>query len=48
MRMQQTPLVQQLGDKLVVVPIKTDLGEDKEAFDRAVMLYVAENNRQKK
>jgi tetraacyldisaccharide 4'-kinase len=47
MRMQQTSLVQQLGEKLIVVPIKTDFGEDKETFDRAVMLYVAENNRQK-
>lgn len=47
MRMQQTSLVQQLGKKLIVVPIKTDFGEDKETFDRAVMLYVAENNRQK-
>ena len=45
MRMQQTQLVELLGEKLVVQPIMTDLGEDKEAFDRALLLYVAENNR---
>ena len=47
MRMQQTSLVEQLGDKLIVVPIRTNLGVDKDNFDRAVMLYVAENNRKK-
>jgi tetraacyldisaccharide-1-P 4'-kinase len=45
MRMKQTSLVDELGDKLIVLPMRTNLGEDKEAFDRAVMLYVAENNR---
>lgn len=45
MRMLQTPLVEELGDKLKVVGMQTDLGADKEAFDRAVLLYVRENNR---
>jgi tetraacyldisaccharide 4'-kinase len=45
MRMLQTPLVEQLGDKLKLISIKTDLGIDKDTFDRGVMLYVAENNR---
>lgn len=45
MRMQQTPLVEALGDKLHVLPIQTDLGIDKEAFDRQILLYVSENNR---
>ena len=47
MRMKQTTLVDDLGDKLLVLRMQTDLGEDKETFDRAVMLYVAENNRVK-
>jgi tetraacyldisaccharide 4'-kinase len=47
MRMKQTILVDELGDKLVVLRMQTDLGEDKELFDRAIMLYVAENNRVK-
>jgi tetraacyldisaccharide 4'-kinase len=45
MRMMQTPLVEQLGEKLIVLPIQTDFGIDKDAFERAVLLYVAENNR---
>lgn len=44
-RMQLTPLVETLGDKLIVVAMKTDLGGDKESFDRSVLLYVDENNR---
>jgi tetraacyldisaccharide-1-P 4'-kinase len=42
MRLQQTPLVEQLGEKLIVLPMQTDLGIDKETFDRAVLLYVDE------
>jgi tetraacyldisaccharide 4'-kinase len=45
MRLLQTPIVEQLGDKLVIQGIQTDLGADKEAFDRAILLYVRENNR---
>lgn len=45
MRMQQTSLIEQLGNKLFVQSIQVDLGADKEAFDRAFMLYVSENNR---
>lgn len=45
MRMQHTPLVEALADKLKVIPIQTDLGIDKEAFDRQILLYVSENNR---
>ena len=43
--MQQTPLIEALGDKLYVLPIQTTLGIDKEAFDRQILLYVSENNR---
>ena len=42
MRLQQTPLVEQLGDKLMVLSMQTDMGIDKETFDRAVLLYVDE------
>jgi hypothetical protein len=45
MRLLQTPLVEQLGDKLHVISIQTNLGIDKEAFDRQILLYVSENNR---
>lgn len=45
MRMQQTPLVEALGEKLQVLPIHTTFCIDKEAFDRQVLLYVKENNR---
>ena len=45
MRLLQTPLVEQLGNKLQVLAIQTDLGIDKEAFDRQILLYVSENNR---
>ena len=45
MRLQQTPLVKQLGDKLYVQSIQTDFGIDKEAFDRAILLYISENIR---
>ena len=44
-RMQQTPLVEQLGGKLQVLPIHIDLGGDKAAFDREILLSVAETNR---
>lgn len=47
MRMRQTILVEELGEKLIVIPIKTNLGSDQETFDRSVMLYVAENNRKR-
>ena len=46
MRMLQTPLVEALGDKLIILPMQTDLGVDKEVFDRAVSLYVDEAVRQ--
>ena len=45
MRMQQTHLQGALADKLNVLPIHTDFGIDKEAFDRQILLYVRENNR---
>ena len=45
MRMKQTSIVEALGEKLHVLPIQTDLGIDKEAFDRQILLYVSENNR---
>ena len=45
MRMQQTPLINALEDKLHVLAIQTNLGIDKEAFDRQILLYVSENNR---
>lgn len=44
-RMQQTPLPERLGDKLQVLPIHIDLGGDKAAFDREILMYVAENSR---
>lgn len=45
MRLQQTPLIEELGDKLLVQSIQTDFGLDKEVFDRAILLYVSEHNR---
>ena len=45
MRLQQTSLVEELGEKLLVQSIQTDFGLDKETFDRAILLYVSENNR---
>ena len=45
MRMMQTPLIEHLADKLIVLPMQIDLGVDKETFDRAVLLYVDENIR---
>ena len=45
MRMQQTPIVEALAGKLQTLPIQTDFGIDKEAFDRQILLYVRENNR---
>ena len=45
MRLQQTSLVEQLGTKLYIQSIQTDFGIDKEAFDRAILLYNSENNR---
>ena len=47
MRMQQTPLVEALGRKLQVQSIQTDLGIDKAAFDRQILLYVSESNRKR-
>lgn len=47
MRMQHTILVEALADKLFVLPIQTDLGVDKSAFDRQILLYVSENNRKR-
>lgn len=48
MRMLHTSLIEALGDKLRVLPIQTDFGMDKQAFDRQVLLYVSENNRKTK
>lgn len=48
MRLQQTPLFEQLESKLYIQTIQTDFGIDKENFDRQVLLYVSENNRTKK
>lgn len=45
MRMKQTKLVEALGDKLQVLPIHTEFCIEKEVFDRQVLLYVSENNR---
>jgi tetraacyldisaccharide 4'-kinase len=47
-RLLQTPLVEQLGDKLQVMTIQTEFGVDEDAFIRAVLLYVSENNRKQK
>ena len=48
MRMLHTPLIDKLAEKLIVLPMQTDLGVDKEVFDRAVLLYVDENVRKLK
>ena len=45
MRMQQTTLIEALGDKLQVIPIQTKFCIDSDAFDRQILLYVNENNR---
>ena len=45
MRLRQTSLVEQLDSKLYIQSIQTDFGIDKEVFDRAILLYVSENNR---
>ena len=46
MRFLQHPeLLEVLADKLHVLPIQTDFGVDKDAFDRQILLYVSENNR---
>lgn len=43
MRMQQTPLVELLAEKLHVIAIQTDFGSDKEAFDHEILRYVSDN-----
>ena len=48
MRMLHTPLIDKLAEKLIVLPMQTDLGVDQEVFDRAVLLYVDENVRKLK
>jgi hypothetical protein len=45
-RLTQTPILQLLGDKLYVQSMQTNLGDDQDSFNRDVMLYVSENNRQ--
>ena len=45
MRLLQTSLIYELGDKLHVVRIQTNLGIDQDTFNREVLLYVSENNR---
>ena len=45
MRLLQTSLIHELGDKLHVVRIQTNLGIDQDTFNREVLLYVSENNR---
>ncbi len=47
MRLQNISLPKQLARKLHIQPITIDFGVDKDAFDRAVLLYVSENNRSK-
>lgn len=47
MRMQLTPLAEALAGKLHVMPIETNFGIDKEAFNRQIRLYVSENNRKR-
>ena len=44
MRLLQTSLIHELGDKLHVVRIQTNLGIDQDTFNREVLLYVSENN----
>lgn len=48
MRMEQTILPERLGSKLQVLPIQIDLGSDQNTFDRDILMYIAENNRQTK
>ena len=45
MRLLQTSLIHELGDKWHVIRIQTNLGIDQETFNREVLLYVSENNR---
>ena len=45
MRLMQTSLVEELGDKLKVLSIQTDLGVDRDTFNREILLYVSENSR---
>ena len=46
MRLLQHPeLLEALSQKLRVLPIQTDLGIDKDAFDRQILMYLSENNR---
>lgn len=45
MRLRQTPLVLQLANKLYIQSIKMEFANDKDAFDRAILLYVSENVR---
>lgn len=44
-RMQLTPLVEQLGDKLVVIPIESAIVREGEVFDKEIVRYVSENLR---
>ena len=46
MRMQSTRLIDALANKLQVLPIKTDLGDDHEAFDLQILSYLTECQRQ--
>lgn len=46
MRMQSTRLIDALANKLQVLPIKTDLGDDHEAFDLHILSYLTECQRQ--
>jgi tetraacyldisaccharide 4'-kinase len=45
MRLQHTPLAEELSDKLFVLPIQTNLGVDQELFNRQLLMYVSESNR---
>lgn len=44
-RLLQTSLPEQMGDKLYTLRMQADLGKDKEAFDREILMYVTENCR---
>jgi tetraacyldisaccharide 4'-kinase len=46
MRMKSTSLIDALTGKLQVLPIKTDLGDDHEAFDLQIRSYLTECQRQ--
>lgn len=44
-RLLGTPLVEQLSDRLIVLPIEIEMTPEPDQFDRAVLRYVGENKR---